>query len=186
MVSEERMEIQYQCNLADYQEALVTRRSRLLRQKILGVVLAWVLIIFGTFVLVGLGARPGAGSLAVIVIFLVVSIGYKVVMLPLWIDRDFRKHPNFAREELLRIDEDGLHGSNEIGQGEKRWLAYTEYRETKNLFILYLGARLFEVIPKRAFSSTQLDEFRQLLRRKLPAGAGTSGYGSTSVSTTLP
>jgi hypothetical protein len=31
-----------------------------------------------------------------------------------------------------------------------------------------MGARLFEVIPKRALSGLQLDEFRELLRQKLP------------------
>jgi hypothetical protein len=183
---EYQMEVQYQCNMADYKEALVTHRRKPLKRKILETLLAWALIIFGTFVFVSLGARQGAASLAVIITLFFLWIGYRLVVLPLWIGRDFRRHPNFVREQLLRIDEEGLHSKSEIGQSEKKWLAYTEHRETQNLFILHLGARLFEVIPKRAFSSTQLDEFRKLLRTKLPTGTSSSRYGSANVSPTLP
>ena len=34
--------------------------------------------------------------------------------------------------------------------------------------MLYSGARIFQIFPKRAFTEQQLGAFRELLRRKLP------------------
>ena len=65
------------------------------------------------------------------------------------------------------VDAEGLKTEGELERRETRWPAFTKYRETENLFILYEGARLLRVFPKRAFSSQELDEFRALLASKI-------------------
>jgi hypothetical protein len=179
------MEVRYQCNLADYKEALSSPRPTPLKRKIFRVVLIWVVIILGVFVMEGLGFRQGPAGVGVIIFCFLFWLVYRIVLFPLWVSKDFRGHPNFQRAQSVRIDEDGLHKTSEIEQGETMWLAYTDWRETQNLFVLYLGSRLLEVIPKRALSREQLQEFRRLLHEKIPQTANTSSHRSASVRSTL-
>jgi hypothetical protein len=162
------MNIEYQCNFGDYQEAVLAHGNRSTGRKILYAVGGCFISTFGVFLMVTRGIREGAAFLAVIVFWFCSALVIRLVC-PWWIRRDFHRHPNFSRRQLMRMDTDGLHAESEIGQRETKWIAYTEYRETSNLFILYLGARLFEVIPRRAFGPGEADEFRKLLRQKLPA-----------------
>jgi hypothetical protein len=78
------------------------------------------------------------------------------------------QHPNLARQYLLRVDDGGWEKIGEISQGGGKWAAYTKFRETPNLFMIYRGARTFSMIPKRAFTVSQLGEFRELISNKLP------------------
>ena len=162
------MEVQYKCDLRDYKEALLARKPRQLHRQMLWFVVAGLIGVSGFAILTNLGIHQGPAFLVVATAPLAVVLLCRSVM-PVWISKDFRKNPNFSRETHLLIDEEGVHSRNEIGQGHKKWIAYSRYRETANLFLLYLGARSFEAIPKRAFANSELDEFRQLLRRKLPS-----------------
>jgi hypothetical protein len=152
--------------LVDYDEALFAQPKVSSERKILILVIGSVLSLFVVFLMVTLGFRQGSLQVGVIIFWFASWIVFKLAR-PVWVNRDFRQHPNFSRKQILRIDEDGLHATSEIGQSERTWRAYTKYRETQNLFVLYLGARLIEVIPKRAFSAPQLEEFRDLLHRNL-------------------
>jgi len=67
-------------------------------------------------------------------------------------------------KQTLSADEQGLRSATSAGHSENNWSTYTNF-ETSNLFLLYMGSGLFEVIPKRAFSPSQLEEFRNLLTR---------------------
>lgn len=86
---------------------------------------------------------------------------------PLWFRRDFRKRPNFGHAQTLRADGDGLQYASDLGQSEVKWNAFAKFRETPNLFMLYSGARMFQVVPKRAFEGTQLEEFRTVIQDNL-------------------
>ncbi|MGH9498012.1 MAG: YcxB family protein [Terriglobales bacterium] len=163
------MEVEYKCDLRDYEEALVTRETKPLGRKMLGSVIGGLVVLFGIIILTALGLSQGAAVLSGLVFWNILVLICRFVVRPVWIGRDFRKHPNFSLAAHLVIDDEGLHSKSEIGQADKKWPAYTKYRETPNLFILHLGARSFEVVPKRAFLGSQLDEFRQLLRQKLPS-----------------
>jgi len=160
------MEVEYKCDLRDYEEALVTPEPKPLGRKMLVGVLGGVLVLSGILVLTIVGLSQGAATIAMMALWLIAVLTCRLVR-PVWIGRDYRKHPNFAREQRLLINEEGLHSKSEIGQSDRKWLAYTRYRETPNLFVLHLGARLFEVVPKWAFAGPQLEEFRKLLRQKV-------------------
>jgi hypothetical protein len=85
----------------------------------------------------------------------------------LWLRRDFRKHPNFSTPQLLTLKEEGLYGTSAVGEGTAKWAAFTKLRETPHLFMLYMGARMFRVIPKRAFSSSQLEEAPRTSKKQI-------------------
>jgi len=87
----------------------------------------------------------------------------------LWIERDFQKHPGFAVKLHMSVDGEQLRTESELDRRETKWTAFTKYRETKNLFILYDGARGLRVVPKCALTSQQLQEFRELLASKIAA-----------------
>ena len=96
-------------------------------------------------------------------------LSYPTLYWPWKLRHDFKKHPNFSRQCTLQVDNDGLRSQNDMSSGETKWGAFVKFRETPNLFMVYFGGRLFKVIPKRAFSAAQLEEFRELLRSKLPS-----------------
>jgi hypothetical protein len=161
------MEIQYCCNSVDYGEVLLTSRTRSLNKKVVRAILSAALFAFLTMLLVNLGFRQGTAAALIIVLLPFLFIAYRYIAFPFWSKRDFVRHPNFSREQRLKIDEEGLHHKSEVGSSDTKWMAYTTFLETENLFVLYLGERLAECIPKRALSGIQLEELRQLLRRKV-------------------
>jgi hypothetical protein len=176
------MEVRYVCNLDDYAEVLIARGPRPLRRKLVDAVLSCCLIISCVFVMVNVGPRQGVATVLMVILLPAFWVVHRYVLFPLWMRRDFRRHPNFSREQILRIGEDGLFKKSEIGQSETKWAAYTRFQETQNLFVLYLGERLAEAVPKRALSGGQLHELRHLLREKLPQNSNTSGRRGESVS----
>ena len=86
-----------------------------------------------------------------------------------WIEKDFRRHPDFAGRAHLFVDGETLRTESELERRETKWAAFTKDRETENLFVLYEGAKLLRILPKRAFANQQLSEFRDLLCSKLPS-----------------
>ena len=176
------MEVQYTCNLADYAEVLQTSGPRTLKQKIFGAAVGIVLITLGVAVMVGLGFRQGVSFLIMVVLLPACWVIRRYVLYPLWVRKDFAKHPNFSRGRTLRVDESGLTWSSEVDRSETTWQAFSRFQETENLFVLYLGERLAEAVPKRALAAAQLDEFRHLLLKKLPQRPNSSDRRSANVS----
>jgi hypothetical protein len=157
------MDIQYKCNLNDYIEAQKVALRRSVSYYIM-LVAGGLCLLMGAVVAV---AGPFSTALPLLLLA-VFWLGYPFVYIPFKLRRDFRKHPNFARECQVHVDDDGLRSQSDVSSGETKWAAFVKFRETPNLFMLYLGGRMFKVIPKRAFSTSEVDEFRELLRRKLP------------------
>jgi len=163
------IEIYYQRTFDDYQEAVAAQRSKSLRLKIVGVVVAVALYLVGVIVLMSFGRSQGLAVLvtAVGLPLLAKSVSYAY---RIWLRRDFRRHPSIALPEKTCIDEAGLHSDSEVAYGTTKWTAYNGFRETQNLFLLYLGPRMAHVLPKRAFSTEQLEEFRRLADANLQLG----------------
>lgn len=159
------MEISYQCTLDDYEEAINSHARLPLGSGFLAVGgLFFFLLGIGAVVNSGLSvtalAAISAGGLATVPLTLRVLQG-------LWIKKDFDKHPGFSGRAQLSVDTDGLRTESDLERRETKWPAFTKYRETENLFILYEGARLLRVFPKRAFANQQLGEFRKFLASKV-------------------
>jgi uncharacterized membrane protein YdfJ with MMPL/SSD domain len=158
--------IEFQRTVEDYREAVTARQKTLLGRKMTRALLWCAICIFGSALLVFLGVKQALAMMVIAACTLIPALTFYVIR-PYWLVRDFRRHPNFARPVQMRIDDSGLHSQSEVWNETTKWAAYVKYTETENLFLLYLGARLVEIIPKRAFSGDQMEEFRCLVRTNL-------------------
>jgi hypothetical protein len=159
------MEIQYQCGLQDYLEAQYAHYRRSAAFYVVAACILGFVGILGAYQLLTEGYPQGSPLLAIVVLWALLRFVFR----PLCFRRDFRKHPNFAIPQTLRVEENGVSHRSDLGQSETKWNAFTKFRETPNLFMIYSGARLFHVVPKRAFERSQLEDFRQLVQHKLPS-----------------
>jgi YcxB-like protein len=159
------MEVVYQCGLQDYLEAQYAHTRRSIAFYVVSAVIIGSMGIFGIYQLMSEGYPNGYSPLAIVIMWALLRFVFR----PLYFRRDFRKHPNFAMVQTLHIDENGLEYKHDLGHSVTKWAAFTKFREAPNLFLLYVGPRLFHVIPKRCFHGPQLDEFHALLFQKLSA-----------------
>ena len=160
------MEVQYQRTFSDYQETVAVRRIRSLDRKVVFVLAFCLIYILGMIVLMSFGLSQALASVAIIGGTILLGSVWSAVF-HVWLKHDFRRHPNLALPESVRIDDIGLHAESEEPTGTTKWQAYSKFRETQNLFLLYLGPRLVQALPKRAFSVEQLEQFRRLVGTKL-------------------
>jgi hypothetical protein len=81
--------------------------------------------------------------------------------------RQFRNHP--MAQSPLRLDgsETGLQFHNAHADSKVAWSGYVGWGESKRVFVIMPQPRIYITIPKRAFTTEQLDEFRELLRRNI-------------------
>jgi len=174
------MEVSFQRTFSDYQEAIKAGRSRSIGRKILFAVCFVPIYVVEVVFVMSFGLTQGKSSVVVLVFTVIVarliSFGYS-----LWLKRDFQNHPNFSCPIRIRIDDTGMHSESDRWNADTKWGAYIRYRETENLLLLYLGARSVDVIPKRVLPGGQLDEFRRIVRAKLPDDGQTSARGNAYV-----
>lgn len=164
------MEVRFQRALADYVEAIAAQRVTSLRRKILCAFAFIPFYVLGVILLMSFGLTQGQGSIALLAGIIALG-GLASFVYSRWLKRDFRRHPNFTLPIRMWFDDSGVHSESEAWSGVTKWSAYVSRRETKNVFLLYLGVRSADVIPKRAFSSEELAEFRKLIAAKLPQGS---------------
>jgi hypothetical protein len=90
-------------------------------------------------------------------------LSYPLVVFPMRIKRDFKKQTQFHGPLVLKTTENDLVATGKNFRSEYKWDFFASFRETKRIFMLYVSDKNFLVVPKRAFASRQLDEFRVLL-----------------------
>lgn len=77
------------------------------------------------------------------------------------------------RKDLQRLcnysaSDAGLAFSSEGVAGTKPWTDYLKWKEGSKVFLIYMSDQLYQVMPKRFFSSeSDVDAFRELLSRKI-------------------
>lgn len=156
------MEIRYECTADDYADAQVAHSKSL--------ALYYAFLVVGVLALVmGIALLPKRG-LAVSAPEFIMGAGFilwTLVFLPLHAKRDFKKQPHMAGTKLVRADDEGLALESDLGKSENKWSLFTKFRETPRVFMLYVGARNFMIIPKRALSAVEQDQFRALVLRKI-------------------
>ena len=93
-------------------------------------------------------------------------------LLALWNELGKKKSSKVLDSSLpikARIDSDAIEIRVPHVIQRYDWNAYTEYRESKNLFLIKRSFdRHFQIIPKRAFSNSDIPTFLQLLSSKVP------------------
>jgi hypothetical protein len=177
------MQIEFQCDLKDYEELFAAQLAKPLGRKILFSAVSGLLIIAVVFALVSLGMPEGRAFVFIILCWFALVVT-SLVIRRVWIRRDFRGHPHFSRRQVVQVDEIGLRVESGVERSEMKWAAYERYQETQTLFLLYLGARSVQPIPKRALSADQTEELRELLSSKVPGNETNSQRRGPRVSET--
>lgn len=83
--------------------------------------------------------------------------------------RMFKGRPELQQQFAVSVDDNRVVFVGPISCSEWSWPAFVGFVEGKSNFLLLLSPFAFVVFPKRIFSSQQVEQFRELLRQKLPA-----------------
>jgi hypothetical protein len=97
----------------------------------------------------------GAVPTAIVLIPLVAFVRVKMLLRGEGVDG--KRRYTFSNE--------GVRIETRLANGQAKWLAFRQVRESKRYFLLYSAPGLAHVIPKRYFhDNTSMEEFRSLLR----------------------
>lgn len=78
-----------------------------------------------------------------------------------------RKSQNLLGAMILDASNESFSVVSTRGRTQDDWTSFRKFSETDRLFMLFMDPPLCTVIPKRAFTPDQLEEFRTLLREKI-------------------
>ena len=96
------------------------------------------------------------------------SIGIAVYEVPrIQVRRSLRCNPSAQGEIVYLFDDKGSVTTFATGESRLDWGAYTKYRETGALFLLFFSPYRSTSIPKRVMSPEQIKEFRGLLNARI-------------------
>jgi hypothetical protein len=77
--------------------------------------------------------------------------------------------PILQQLKHVTFDEGGVRSDSPLMQTFATWAAYKAMEETPRVFLLFMSDLAVEVFPKRAITSPELEELRELVQRKLAA-----------------
>jgi YcxB-like protein len=167
------MNISYRITREDFVDAQKLHRfkapSAFIRAMRLG---AKVLVCSAFLILIILAAvtrdRSLWSNMAPLIVLLVVWSLVMWVWVPLCWRRSYAKDQRLRQEFTANISEDGIHLQSADFDANLKWALYLRFLESDRIFLLYQTDRMFNLFPKAAFAPGEIDEFRQLVRRKLP------------------
>lgn len=163
------MQLEYRLSLKDYQEA---NQAHLKSQRWI-YFFFWFFMLLGLFFLATFFLANTSIDLFVIVWFLFFPIilfnpYFSNPIKNYFISRAWKGLPNLHHPITIDVDEERLKIKTFNCESSLQWQFHIKAIETKNLFILYQAKTLFNMLPKRAFSSDEeVKEFRELLRTKI-------------------
>src|SRR5260370_2758582 len=165
------MKITYQITADEYADAqrahLSSKASWRWRNRI---TLAGAILMLALSIFIAIIDRTGRAMVRPGIIFFSLCLAFLLLrhtnLLWRW---QYNKIDSLKRENTVEIREDGITASTEAARSEIKWISYIRWYESKTLFLLYQQPRLFNIYPKRAFGPGEVDEFRELLQRKIPA-----------------
>jgi hypothetical protein len=157
------VQLAYEISPSDHLESVKVRTSRSPRR---------ILLIFmgACLLLLGIVTYPYfdhayAGTLIGLAIG-VILISFLVPYISHW--RVYYRNRRLFGRRTVTFSETGVIADNPTGHHETQWDKYQGFRESKNLFLIYISRDAAALVPKRCFQApSQLDEFRSLLGRKL-------------------
>ncbi|MUG98173.1 YcxB family protein [Scytonema sp. UIC 10036] len=165
------MQFEYRLNVNDIKEANQAHSKKVL--------LKYYLLVMGIIIFISILPMLTQGGISLnellisaivpnlvllAFIYLVIRISRNFVL-----SRTWNSQPGLKNEIRVEASEEALQINTELSESKMKWLIYTHWRETPNLFMVYQSNNCFNLFPKRAFGSDeQMNEFRELLRAKLP------------------
>ena len=105
--------------------------------------------------------------------FMVSSLLWVVLLLNFWFIMPYwvyKRSPLFKDSLKASFGDFGLNLSNEKGHSEWSWNEFSTWLESPHFFHLYLGERVFLIIPKDAFSDEEVISVRQQIKERVKAG----------------
>ena len=99
-----------------------------------------------------------------LVIFIVIwVVGYRYLRGQM--KRMWDGSPHLQQPRVLTISDERFTDATALTSHAYQWAAFVQYRETANLFVLYPGPFMIEMVPKRAFPGpADVDAFRAFLQ----------------------
>jgi hypothetical protein len=96
------------------------------------------------------------------------AIGIGVYEVPrIQVRRSLRNNPSAQGEIVYIFDDKGSVATFPTGESRLDWGAYTKYKETGPMFLLFFSPYRYTAIPKRAMSPEQVEELRGLLKKRI-------------------
>ena len=90
---------------------------------------------------------------------------YEVPRMKVW--KALRNNPSAQGEIIFVLNDKGTAATFPTGESRLDWRAYTKYRETETIFLLFFSPYRCMSIPKRVMSPEQIEELRSLLRTRI-------------------
>jgi hypothetical protein len=85
--------------------------------------------------------------------------------------KEFPRIEEFQGEREMWFDEEGHRTKGPRFSSAHSWDTFRRYAQTANLYVLFLPPGLFVILPKRAFSPSDLVAFNDLVSRKITGPA---------------
>jgi uncharacterized membrane protein len=83
----------------------------------------------------------------------------------------YRKNAGLFSDIAVDVSSDGIHIITPHSESTVPWSRYLRWIESKDVFLLYVGQRTFNIIPKRVLTAEQQDSLRTLLKRNVTTAA---------------
>ena len=83
--------------------------------------------------------------------------------------RDLTRNPSAQGEVTYSFDEKGVTVIHPTGDSRLQWSAFTRFRETDALFLLFVSGTSCRAVPKRVMSPDQIAELRKILELRIGA-----------------
>ena len=135
---------------------------------------SWAIGLFGLLA-GGLSALNGEWVTAVVLLVLAALVASGLIAVPfvLWFAR---KRPDLVQAQItFTADGEGVTYASPTGVAQLEWQTYRRVRDAGGFFFLDTGAGLNQVVPRRAFSSSQLGIFYRLVERAGLLGGRAAG-----------
>lgn len=161
------MEVNYQRTVDDFRRAIKAYRTRTLFLRwIVRIGIALTILVLATGPILGILA-PHSDSFRSLIPLYVLFLFWTLLFWGspyLSARTQFRGSPGANAPMKLDATDAGLHFRSQHTDSKIEWSAYAKWLEEKTIFALFPNPKMFIVIPKRAFTTDQVGEFRELLR----------------------
>jgi hypothetical protein len=95
-------------------------------------------------------------------------IGIAVYEVPRFqVKRSLRSSPSAQGEIVLALDDEGTVATFPTGESRLNWQAYTKYKETGSMFLLFFSPYRYMSIPKRVMTPQQIEDLRALVKARI-------------------
>src|ERR1700728_373910 len=130
-------------------------------------VFALVFIGIGVFLLTTRDANDNRGAAIAAIGLGLFFLFFDLFLWRILATRYFKRNPSLQKEYRGQLDEDGVKYWAQDMHSKSGWSTFVRWQESKDLILLYPATGIFNMLPKRSFSPTEVDPLRELVARKI-------------------